>query len=132
MGLVDYISRNPYQPAKRISKYDEEYLVATLSRIHTDAKLLQQKHNISATTLNKLYHENKFEIQNSSKQHTEQVLNIDFSKPKLLTKDNISPALQSHSSKSALKQNSNFVSDPAKRVRLTTNNPAHNRSTAFF
>ena len=34
MGLVDYISRNPYQPAKSISKYDEEFLVATLSGIH--------------------------------------------------------------------------------------------------
>ena len=42
MGLVDYISRNHYQPAKSISKHDEEVLVATLSRIHTDAKLLQQ------------------------------------------------------------------------------------------
>ena len=25
MGLVDYISRNPYQPAKSISKYDEDF-----------------------------------------------------------------------------------------------------------
>ena len=58
MGLVDYISRNSYQPAKIISIYDEEFLVATLPRIHTDAKLLQQKHNISAITLNKLYYEN--------------------------------------------------------------------------
>ena len=64
MGLVDYISRNPHQPAKSISKYDEEF-----SRIHTDAKILQQKHNIPANSLNKLYHENKFEVQNSSKQH---------------------------------------------------------------
>ena len=32
IGLVDYISRNSYQPAKSISKYDEELLVATLSR----------------------------------------------------------------------------------------------------
>ena len=71
MELVDYISRKPYQPAKRISKYNEEFLVATLSRIHTDAKLLQQKRNISAFTLNKLYCENKFEVQNSYKQHTE-------------------------------------------------------------
>ena len=73
MGLVDYISRNPYQPAKRISKYDLEFLVAALSRIHTDAKLLQQKHNISAITLNKLYYKNTFEVQNSNKQHTEQI-----------------------------------------------------------
>ena len=51
MGLVDYISRNPYQPAKSISIYDEEFLVATLSRIHFDAKLLQQKQNISTNTL---------------------------------------------------------------------------------
>ena len=62
MGLVDYISRNPYQPAKRISKYDEEFLAATLSSIHSDAKLLQQKHNISAHTLTKLYHDNECEI----------------------------------------------------------------------
>ena len=74
------------------------------SRLHTDAKLLQQKHNIFANTLNKLYHENKFEVQNSSKQHTEQVLNIDFAEPLLLTKDNISLALQSHCSKSPLKK----------------------------
>ena len=109
MGLVDYISRNPYQPAKSISKYDEEFLVATLSRIHTDAKLLQQKHNISANTLHNFYSESKFEVQNSSKQHTEQVLNIDYAKPKLRRKDNMSLALQSHSSKSLLKQNSNFL-----------------------
>ena len=54
MGFVDYICRNPYQPAKRISQYDEKFLVTTLSRIHTDAKLLQQKHNISAVTLKKV------------------------------------------------------------------------------
>ena len=72
MGVVDYISRNPYQPAKSISKYDEEFSVATLSSIHSDAKLLQQKHNISAQTLTKLYHDNECEIQNSTK-HTEQV-----------------------------------------------------------
>ena len=74
-GLVDYISRNPYQPAKSISKHDEEFLVATLSSIHSDAKLLQQKHNISAHKYTKLYHDNECEIQNFTK-HTEQVLNI--------------------------------------------------------
>ena len=31
MGRVDYKSRNPYQPAKFVSKFDEEILVATLS-----------------------------------------------------------------------------------------------------
>ena len=63
MGLVDYISRNTYQPAKSISKSDEEFLVATLSSIYTDAKLLQQKHNFFAITLNKLYYENKLKYQ---------------------------------------------------------------------
>ena len=67
MGLVDYISRNPYQPAKSISKNDEEFLVAKLSRIHFDAKLLPQKNNISTNTLLKLYHENECETINSSK-----------------------------------------------------------------
>ena len=41
MGLVDYISSNPYQPAKSVSKYEEEFLVATLSSIRSDAQLLQ-------------------------------------------------------------------------------------------
>ena len=68
MGIVDYISRNPYQPAESISKYDEEFLVATLSRNYFDAKLLQQKYNISANALIKLYHEYECEAQNSSKQ----------------------------------------------------------------
>ena len=123
MGFVDYISHNPYQPAKSISKFDEDFLVATLSRIHFDAKLLQQKHNISANTLLKLYHENECEEKNSSK-HNKQVLSIDFAKLKLLPKDYEPLALQSHSSKPLLKHNSNFASDPAKRVHLTHNNSA--------
>ena len=43
MGLVDYMSRNPYQPAKNISNFDEEFLVKTLSRIQAHATLLQQE-----------------------------------------------------------------------------------------
>ena len=63
MGLVDCISRNLYRPAKFISKF-EEFLVATLSRIYTDAKLLQQKN--FAMTLNKYYYDNKYEKPKSS------------------------------------------------------------------
>ena len=55
MRLVYYISRNPYQSAKSISKADEEFLVATLSRIQVDAILLQQEKLISAVKLNKFY-----------------------------------------------------------------------------
>ena len=33
MGLVDYISRQPNQKANRITQYDEEFMVATISRI---------------------------------------------------------------------------------------------------
>ena len=123
MGLVDYISRNPYQPAKIISKYDEEFLVATLSSKNSDAKLLQQKHNISAHKLTKLYHDNESEIQNSTK-HTEQVLNIDYAKPKSQTKVNKPLALQNQSLNLFLNRNFNFHSDPAKRVRLTNYNSA--------
>ena len=32
MGLVDYISRQPNQKAKSITQYDEEFMVATISR----------------------------------------------------------------------------------------------------
>ena len=121
MGLVDYISRNPYQQAESNSKYDEEFLVATLSSIHSDAKLLQQKHNISAHEPTALYHDNECEIQNSTK-HTEQVSNIDSAKPKSQTKVNKPLAPQNHSLKPFLNQNFNFDSDPAKRVRLTNYN----------
>ena len=92
MGLFDYISRNPYQPAKSISKYDEEFLVAILSRIDTDAKLLQQEKNFSAVTHDNFYHDNKPDLQASSTQHTKQLLNINFAMPKLLKKDNMSLA----------------------------------------
>ena len=34
MGLVDYISRQPNQKAKSITQYEEEFMVATKSRIH--------------------------------------------------------------------------------------------------
>ena len=34
MGLVDYISRQPNQEAKVTNKYDEEFAVATITRIH--------------------------------------------------------------------------------------------------
>ena len=125
MGLVDYISRKPYQPAKSISKYDEYFLVVTLSRIHTDAQLLQQEKHISAAvTLNKFYYDNKPDLQTSSTQHTKQVLNINLVKPKLLIKDNMSLAPQSPSSNLTLKPNHNFIGDSATRVRLKRNNSA--------
>ena len=89
MGLVDYISRNPYQPAESISRYDEEFLVATLSRIHTDEILLNQEKHISPVKLNKFFHDNESDLQNSSTQHTKQVLSINLAKLKLATKDNM-------------------------------------------
>ena len=33
VGLVDYISRQPNQKEKSITQYDEEFMVATISRI---------------------------------------------------------------------------------------------------
>ena len=40
MGLVDYISRNPFARAKKISTYDEHFVVATISRIRNSMKHL--------------------------------------------------------------------------------------------
>ena len=40
MGLVDYISRNPYARAKKISTYDEHFVVATISKIRDSMKHL--------------------------------------------------------------------------------------------
>ena len=98
MGLVDYISRNPYQPAKGISKYDEEFLVATLSSIQADAKLLQHEKHISAVKLMKFYLDTKTDIQTPSIQQTNQLLNINTVKPKSLTQNIMLFAPQSPSS----------------------------------
>ena len=38
MGLVDYISRNPFARAKKISTYDEHIVVATISKIRNSMK----------------------------------------------------------------------------------------------
>ena len=40
MGLVDYISRNPFARAKNISTYDEHFVVATISKIRDSMKHL--------------------------------------------------------------------------------------------
>ena len=40
MGLVDYISRNPFATAKKISTYDEHFVVATISKIRDSMKHL--------------------------------------------------------------------------------------------
>ena len=77
MGLVDYLSRNAYQPAKSVSKYDEEFLVATLSSIHSDAQLLQRKLKLLAHSLHKLYIDIDGKNKNSTT-NTEQVLTIDY------------------------------------------------------
>ena len=118
MGLVDYISRNPYQPAKSVSKYDEEFLVATLSSIHADAQLLQQKHNLTANSLHKFYIDIDREHKNSTN-ITEQVLNIDYESQNPQSDISNSLALRNTSSKYYSKQSSTPDTKPAQRVRLT-------------
>ena len=118
MGLVDYISRNPYQPAKSVSKYDEEFLVATLSSIHSDAQLLQRKHNLSANSLHKLYIDIDGENKNSTT-NTEQVLTINYVTPNPQTEIRALLAPRNNSSKFYSKQTSNSDINSAQRVRLT-------------
>ena len=46
MGLVDYISRNPFARAKKVSRYDEHFVVATISKIRNSMKhLIKNKRN---------------------------------------------------------------------------------------
>ena len=118
MGLVDYISRNPYQPAKSVSKYDEEFLVATLSSIHSDAQLLQRKHNLSANSLHKLYIDIDGEHKNSTT-NTAEVLTINYETPHPQTEIPDLLASRSNSSKFCSKQTSNLDINSAQHVRLT-------------
>ena len=62
MGLVDYISRQPNQKAKSITQYDEEFMVATISRIrdaittlfsHSNKIPFQKQHHTSKCQLQK-------------------------------------------------------------------------------
>ena len=134
MGLVDYISRNPYQPAKSVSKYDEEFLVATLSSIHTDAQLLQQKHNLTANSLHKLYIDIDREHKNSTTT-TAQVLTINYEAHNAQTEISDLPAPRSNSSKYYSKQTSTPDMKPAQRVRLTnvnSNLAPRNNSPKFY
>ena len=46
MGLVDYISRNPFAKAEKVSTYDEHFVVATISKIRNSMKhLVRDKQN---------------------------------------------------------------------------------------
>ena len=122
MGLVDYISRNPYQPAKSVSKYDEEFLVETLSSIHSDAQLLQRKHNLSANSLHKLYIDIDGEHKNSTT-NTAQVLTINYVTPNPQTEIHDLLAPRNNSSKFYSKQTSNSDINSAQHVRLTNDSP---------
>ena len=133
MGLVDYISRNPYQPAKSVSKYDEEFLVATLSTIQSDAQLLQRKHNLSAHSLHKLYIDVDGENQNSTT-NTAQVLTINYVTPNPQTKIYDLLAPRNNSSKFYSKQTPNSDIYSPQRVRLTdinSNLAPRNNSSKF-
>ena len=121
MSLVDYISRNPYQPAERISKFEEEVLVATLSRIQTDAKLNQQVKPISASRLKKFYLDNKLDTPiHTTKQPNKnyQVLNIDSTTPVIFSQSILSLAPQHTTSKLPSIHNYNLISDRAMQLRI--------------
>ena len=46
MGLVEYMSRNPFARAKKVSTYDEHFVVATTSKLRNSIKhLIKNKRN---------------------------------------------------------------------------------------
>ena len=54
MGLVDYISRNPFAKAKRVSTYDEHFVVAAISIIRDSMKHLIRNKQSSIQKLNSI------------------------------------------------------------------------------
>ena len=54
MGLVDYISRHPSQKAKKISAYDEEFIVAKFKIISTSIYAIELNNTHSASHLHQL------------------------------------------------------------------------------
>ena len=58
MGLVDYISRNPYARAKKISTYGEHFVVATISKIRDSMKYLITNKQNATKKLNSILKSN--------------------------------------------------------------------------
>ena len=67
MGLVDYISRNPSQKAKKISTYDEEFIVAKLKLISKSVNALELNTEHPASHLHQLLTNYTLDPQNTSK-----------------------------------------------------------------
>ena len=70
MGLVDYISRNPSQKAKKISTYDEEFIVAKLKLISNSINTLELKTKHPTSRLYQLLTNHSLDPQNTPKIET--------------------------------------------------------------
>ena len=128
MGLVDYLSRNPYQTAKIISNFDQEFLVATLSQIQRDANLIQKVKPISAVHLNKFCLANKLSTQiPTTKQlnNNDQVFNIDSATPVHLPQNILPLAGQNTIPKLTSIINHNLITDHALQVSSKSINTRH-------
>ena len=67
MGLVDYISRNPSQKAKKVSAYDEQFIVAKLKLISKSNNPLELNITHSASHLHHLLTNHNLALQNTPK-----------------------------------------------------------------
>ena len=65
MGLVDYISRNPSQKGKKISTYDEEFIVAKLKLISKSINALELNTEYPASNLHQLLTNHTLDLQNT-------------------------------------------------------------------
>ena len=54
MDLVDYISQNSFVKAKKISSYDEQIVVATISKIRNSSKHIIEHKLQTLQKLNKI------------------------------------------------------------------------------
>ena len=70
MGLVDYISRNPSQKAKKVSTYDEEFIVAKLKLISNSINTLELKTEHPTSPLHQLLTNHTLDLQNTPKIET--------------------------------------------------------------
>ena len=70
MSLVDYISRNPSQKAKKVSAYDEEFIVAKLKLISKSINALELNITHSTSHLHHLLTNHNLALQNTPKIET--------------------------------------------------------------
>ena len=129
MGLVDYISRHPFQQAKKVSNYDEEFIVAKLKLISASINSLGLNKTHPASHLHQLLktHDPTWQIAPKIEANNKAINLISTHAARLRKHDYYnSAALRKLASNSTCNLNNLKYVDPASQIPLNTSLAQHN------